>query len=69
MDNYKHPRNHNYLKKILRLQQEGKLPGDGSGGGSVHDLEVKHDDWCRLLRDGSLCDCDPDIYDGKRLIA
>jgi hypothetical protein len=64
MDNLKKPREHNYLKKILRLEAEGKFPP-----GTVNSLSIKHDDWCNLLVHNGTCNCDPEIWDGKKLIA
>lgn len=54
---------HNYQRKIARLIRKGKIrPVIG-----VHDLEVKHDDWCAALKGGT-CNCNPDIYhNGERV--
>ena len=49
------PRKHNYHKKLMKLFAEGKvLPG------SVADVEIRHDDCCRIYR-GGYCNCDPEI--------
>ena len=47
---------HNYMKKLLKLQAEGKLPKVG-----VNEVDVAHDDWCQVYR-GGYCNCDPDIW-------
>ena len=49
------PAKHNYMKKLLKLQAEGKLPKVG-----IHDVSVAHDDWCQVYK-GGYCNCDPDI--------
>jgi hypothetical protein len=49
------PRQHNYLPKLLALQQQGKIPA-----GRLTGVEVSHDDWCAFLK-GGRCDCDPDV--------
>jgi len=48
---------HNYEKKIIQLQAEGKLPAER---GKVYDFKVAHDDWCRVYNGGE-CNCDPDM--------
>ena len=50
------PPQHNYQKKLARIQEQGGLnlaPG-------VHDMAVSHDVWCGIYK-GNLCNCDPDI--------
>jgi hypothetical protein len=54
------PTKHNYMKKLLKLQAEGKLPKVG-----LHDVDVAHDDWCQVYQ-GGYCNCDPDITIRKR---
>jgi hypothetical protein len=46
---------HNYVKKLLRLYLEGKLPEVG-----LELVDVYHDDWC-AIHHGRFCNCDPDI--------
>ena len=48
---------HNYLKKLQRLQLEGKVPIEQ---GKSYDTKVAHDDWCNVYKGGE-CNCDPDI--------
>lgn len=51
---------HNYMKEILKLQKKGHLPK----AIGVHEVQVSHDDWCDLLKRGSvhgLCNCHPTI--------
>lgn len=48
---------HNYLKKLQRLQLEGKVPIEP---GKSYDTKVAHDDWCNVYRGGE-CNCDPEI--------
>ncbi len=47
----------NYVKKLLQLQAEGKVP---NGRGRVFSTAVKHYDWCRIYKGGE-CNCDPEI--------
>jgi hypothetical protein len=50
------PTHHNYQKKLATLEEQGQLtfaPG-------LHDMVVRHDDWCGVFRD-QRCDCDPEI--------
>ena len=49
------PAKHNYMKKLLQLQAEGKLPKVG-----VNEVDVAHDGWCQVYK-GGYCNCDPDI--------
>jgi hypothetical protein len=46
---------HNYQKKLMQLQSEGKLPQGG-----FTNVTIKHDDWCRTYNAGE-CNCDPEI--------
>lgn len=46
----------NYVKKILRMRREGKLPIE-IGLTQIH---VYHDAWCASYS-GGFCNCDPDI--------
>lgn len=48
---------HNYLKKLAKLQREGKVPAEK---GKAYDARVAHDDWCQSYN-GGYCNCDPDI--------
>lgn len=49
-------REHHYVKKLTRLQAAGGLPV----GVGVHQLDIRHDSWCRLYK-GQRCNCDPDL--------
>ena len=49
------PLKHNYYKKLIGLNEEGKMPR-----GCLYGVDVYHDDWCRIYR-GGYCNCDPDI--------
>jgi hypothetical protein len=49
------PTQHNYLKKLIKLFDQAKLPKAG-----LVVLDVYHDDWCAIYR-GRYCNCDPDI--------
>jgi hypothetical protein len=49
------PMKHNYMKKLMKLYGEGKLPPVG-----VSQTDVCHDDWC-AIHQGRYCNCDPDI--------
>src|SRR5262249_24470123 len=46
---------HNYYAKLVKLQEQGKLPA-----GSLTEVDIAHDDWCATCK-GGYCDCDPDI--------
>ena len=48
---------HNYLKKLEKLQREGRVPAEV---GKAYDGKVAHDDWCHVYNGGE-CNCDPDI--------
>lgn len=52
----------NWVTKIKRLMEIGLI---SLTSGSISDLEIRHDDWCRIHADG-LCNCDPEI-EVKRL--
>jgi hypothetical protein len=39
---------HNYMKKLMKLYREGKLPTAG-----LTDLAIYHDDWCAIYRGGA----------------
>jgi hypothetical protein len=49
-------REHNYLKKLARLQAQGALPVSVG----LHQLDICHDDWCHIYK-GKRCNCDPDL--------
>ncbi len=44
----------NFLTKIDDMITSGKLV-DGAT------VIVAHDDWCKLMQQGDVCDCNPDI--------
>jgi hypothetical protein len=48
---------HNYVKKLLALQAEGKVPTEK---GKMFSTTVKNDDWCNVYKAGE-CNCDPEI--------
>lgn len=52
----RNPVEHNYVKKIQRLQRKGKIKQ-----GAVTSLSVKHDNWCGIYS-AAPCNCDPFIY-------
>jgi hypothetical protein len=37
--------------------------------GGISHVEVRHDDWCRLLRYGKDCNCNPVIVSGPSINA
>jgi hypothetical protein len=49
------PRKHNYWPKLVELVEQGKVPP-----GSVNEVDICHDDWCRIYR-GGYCNCEPEI--------
>jgi len=51
-----------YRRKLLRHLKESPLPA-----GRVSHCEVRHDDWCALLKGSGLCNCNPDIETGVRI--
>jgi hypothetical protein len=48
------PMKHNYMRKLMKLQQKGKLPN----GVCLAELDIYHDDWCGIYR-GDYCNCHP----------
>ena len=48
---------HNYLKKLERMQREGKFPIEK---GKQYSAKIAHDDWCQTYNGGD-CNCDPEI--------
>ncbi len=49
------PMQHNYVIKLMKLYQQGKVPTVG-----LNEMAVYHDDWCGIYQ-GRRCNCDPDI--------
>jgi hypothetical protein len=49
------PMKHNYMKKFMQLQQQGKLPKVG-----LAQVDVYHDHWCAINR-GGYCNCHPEF--------
>jgi hypothetical protein len=49
------PMKHNYMKKLMELYENGKLPRVG-----LNLVDTYHDDGCAIYR-GGRCNCDPDI--------
>lgn len=47
----------NYITKLERLLRSGALK---VRAGTVQQVEVRHDSWCRIFR-GAACSCDPTI--------
>jgi hypothetical protein len=43
-----------YLAKLVTIALS--LPR-----GSVHHVDIYHDDWCALLTHDGVCDCSPDV--------
>lgn len=52
---------HNYINKLLDLQAKGVFPP-----GSIFDVNIFHDDWCEIYKEG-LCNCDPLIMPKEKL--
>lgn len=46
----------NYIKKAQKLMADGVIPD-----GSIGNLAIQHDSWCKRLRGVGECNCDPDI--------
>jgi hypothetical protein len=48
---------HNFIRKVeeFAAANEGRFEP-----GKVHDIAVRHDPWCGLLK-GGRCNCDPDV--------
>ena len=51
-------REHNHIKKLRKLIAQVKILIDGH---AVSQVDIAHDPWCRLLRKGKRCNCDPDL--------
>jgi hypothetical protein len=49
------PSEHNYMKKLRQLIQQGQLPEVG-----LERVDIYHDDWC-AIHSGRYCNCDPHI--------
>ena len=48
---------HNYMPKVRDLINSGVLKS-----GCLFDCDIKHDDWCNLIVDGTgFCNCDPEV--------
>jgi hypothetical protein len=58
-DNHTPPSEHNYIRKLISMQQAGLLPASGAC-----ELYVHHDDWCGVFS-GGRCNCDPMIEANK----
>ena len=48
---------HEYLRRVLKAQQNGAML---AAGGSLHSVSVEHDNRCGIYRNAD-CDCDPTI--------
>lgn len=46
----------NYMKKVLQMVSDGKMPVSG-----IHNVSILHDDWCNTQRGRGICNCNPDI--------
>jgi hypothetical protein len=48
---------HNWVRKVeeFAAANEGRFES-----GTVHDIAIRHDPWCRLLK-GGWCNCDPEV--------
>jgi hypothetical protein len=58
------PLQDNYQVKINQLIKDNFLEFGKAG---VHNLEVRHDDWCSMF-EGNPCDCNAELFlDGKQL--
>jgi hypothetical protein len=51
---------HNHVRKLRRMLAQGHL-SEVMRPGTVSSIDVAHDAWCRLLRKGQRCNCDPEI--------
>ena len=52
-DNTTPPSEHNYLRKLLRMREQGLFPASG-----VASVRISHDDWCDIFTGGA-CNCEP----------
>jgi hypothetical protein len=48
---------HNYEKKLMQLDWQGKIPYQP---GKQYSMSIRHDSWCQVYL-GKDCNCDPDI--------
>jgi hypothetical protein len=49
-------RGDHYLDRLGAMERAGRFPA----GGLTY-VQIRHDDWCALLRHGGACNCSPDI--------
>ena len=52
-DNLTPPGEHNYIKKLLRMREQGLFPASGAAS-----VRITHDDWCDIFTGGA-CNCKP----------
>ena len=52
-DNPTPPSEHNYMRKLLAMQQAGLFPESGAAS-----VRITHDDWCDIFTGGA-CNCEP----------
>jgi hypothetical protein len=48
----------NYVSKLERLIASGELKVTP---GVTYENQIRHDDWCAMLVQGGVCDCDPEF--------
>ena len=49
------PAQHNYIKKLLAMQDRGEIPDAG-----LACVDIEHDGWCAIFA-GGYCNCDPAV--------
>jgi len=52
-DNLTPPGEHNYIKKLLAMREQGLFPASGAAS-----VRISHDDWCDIFTGGA-CNCEP----------
>jgi hypothetical protein len=48
-----------YLERVMERMRQARLQGRLTPG--LHHIEVRHDDWCDLLKGTGPCNCNPDV--------
>ena len=46
----------NYIEKIKKMVEDGVIPRS-----AVSTVQVRHDDWCPIMRGAGNCLCDPEV--------
>ncbi len=55
-----------YGKAVVAALEKAKSQGRTFQAGSVHVINVEHDEWCNLLKGGE-CNCNPDVCSPEKV--